>query len=276
MTGPEHHQAGADVPWGTVLITTWLLVLASGYLVLSTRASRAHPQVGWSRWRTAFFLIGLVSLAVALLPPVASSARGDFRGHMLQHLLIGMYAPLALVLAAPITLLLRTLPTRHARTLSAVLRSRPVHLLANPITALVLSVGALPALYFTPLYGIATSSETSHWLLHLHFLLAGGLFAWVIASPDPAPARPGVPARLVVLGVAITAHATISQLMYGGFFIDIDAPVAQVQDGAELMYYGGDIAELMLAAALVATWQPDRRGRRPGPKLTGVVDSPDS
>jgi putative membrane protein len=25
------------------------------------------------------------------------------------------------------------------------------------------------------------------------------------------------------------------------------------------MYYGGDVAELLLAAALVATWRPERR-----------------
>ena len=59
--------------------------------------------------------------------------------------------------------------------------------------------------------------------------------------------------------MAIAAHAVISQLMYGGFWIDIHAPIDQVQGGAEIMYYGGDIAELLLAAALVATWRPDHR-----------------
>lgn len=53
----------------------------------------------------------------------------------------------------------------------------------------------------------------------------------------------------------------ISQLMYGGFWVDIHAPVKQVQGGAEIMYYGGDIAELLLAAALVATWRPNHRSR---------------
>ncbi len=81
--------------------------------------------------------------------------------------------------------------------------------------------------------------------------------------PRPAPARPGVPARLVYLGVAIAAHALIAQAMYGGFLVHIHAPVDQVQQGAEIMYYAGDIAELLLAAALVATWRPERRSRRP-------------
>ncbi len=36
-----------------------------------------------------------------MLPPIAPFAHTDFRGHMAQHMLIGMYAPLALVLGAP-------------------------------------------------------------------------------------------------------------------------------------------------------------------------------
>ncbi|MGP4002689.1 cytochrome c oxidase assembly protein [Streptomyces sp. 8N706] len=111
----------------------------------------------------------------------------------------------------------------------------------------------------------ATCTAALHWLLHAHFLLAGCLFAYVIAGPDPAPARPGVPVRLVVLGVAIAAHAVISQLMYGGFGINIHAPVDQVQRAAEIMYYGyygGDIAELLLAVALVATWRPQHTAHR--------------
>jgi putative membrane protein len=142
--------------------------------------------------------------------------------------------------------------------MTRVVRSRPLHLLANPVTALMLSVGTLALLYFTPLYNTMSAQPVLHWLLHVHFLLAGCLFAWVIAGPDPAPERPGIPIRLVVLGVAIAAHAGISQAMYGGFGINVRAPVDQVQGGAELMYYGGDIAELLLAAALVATWRPQR------------------
>lgn len=89
-------------------------VLAAARLLVR-RARRRNPALGWSGWRTAGFTAGLVLVAAALLPPIASLAHTDFRGHMIQHLLIGMYAPLALVLAAPVTLLLRTLPAARAR-----------------------------------------------------------------------------------------------------------------------------------------------------------------
>ncbi|MDJ1134535.1 cytochrome c oxidase assembly protein [Streptomyces iconiensis] len=243
------------------LPVTAVLILGAGYLLLAALAREHNPTVGWSRWRTGWFLTGLVLLGGALVPPLAPFAHADFRGHMLQHLLIGMYAPLALVLGAPVTLLLRTLPARHARRLARALRSRPLHLVANPAVALLLSVGSLGALYFTPLYEATAGQALAHHALHAHFLLSGCLFAWVIAGPDPAPSRPGVPARLCVLGVAIAGHATLSQLMYAGLHLGVRAPAEQVQGGAEIMYYGGDIAELLLAAALVATWRPVRRAR---------------
>ncbi|MEV5580537.1 cytochrome c oxidase assembly protein [Streptomyces parvus] len=272
------------MPFEVLLPGILVLVLAAGYVLLVTRARRRNAQAGWSRWRTAWFLVGCGLLAAGVLPPLAPWAHSDFRGHMLQHLLIGMYAPLGLVLGAPGTLLLRNLPAQRGRRLIGLLQSRPLHLLANPVTALALSVGPLLLLYSTPLYNAVTANPVLHWLMHAHFLLAGCLFAYVIAGPDPAPARPGVPVRLVVLGVAIAMHAVISQLMYGGFGINIHAPIDQVQRGAEIMYYGGDIAELLLAGALVATWRPNRRVRaagaprfpqtRPGPPTCSAARSP--
>ncbi|SFY44207.1 Cytochrome c oxidase assembly factor CtaG [Streptomyces atratus] len=256
---PAHgHTAGSSL-LGWLLPALVLLAAAGTYLLLARRARRRNPAQGWSRWRTTGFLTGTALLGVALLPPVAPFAHEDFRGHMTQHMLIGMYAPLALVLAAPVTLLLRTLPAARGRHLTAVLHSPPARVIAHPAVALALSTGSLSVLYFTPLYNATVGSPAAHWMLHAHFLLSGCLFAYVIAGPDPAPARPGVRARLLYLGIAIAAHAVISQLMYGGFWVDIHAPIYQVQGGAEIMYYGGDIAELLLAAALVATWRPEHR-----------------
>ena len=269
MGGGMHrlHEAGvrAGLHAETLLAAALLVLLAAAYLSLAARARHHNHAQGWSRWRTGLFLTGCALLGVAMLPLIASLAHHDFRGHMLHHLLLGMYAPLALVLGAPITLLLRTLPTARARQLTALLHSRPARLIANPATALLLSTGTLAVLYFTPLYNAVANQAALHWLLHTHFLLSGSLFAWVIAGPDPAPRRPGVPTRLVVLGIAVAAHATISQLIYGGFLINIHAPINQIQGGAEIMYYGGDIAELLLAAALVATWRPTRRPRTTAP-----------
>ncbi|MDH2424898.1 cytochrome c oxidase assembly protein [Sphaerisporangium sp. TRM90804] len=263
---PAVHDHGGAGAAATVVILVALAVPAAGYVVLAARRRR-EPR-GWSHARTASFVTGILLLAAALLPPVASLAAHDFRGHMLQHLLAGMLAPLGLVLGAPITLALRSASPRGRRVAAAVLRGRAAHVLANPWLALALSAGGLVVLYLTPLYRVASADPMAHHLVHAHFLLAGCLFTWVIAGPDPAPRRPSVPRRLVVLGVAVAVHASLSQLMYAGLLVDVPVPGEQLRGAATIMYYGGDVAELLLAFALVATWRPARRARalsrRPG------------
>ncbi|WP_328464730.1 cytochrome c oxidase assembly protein [Actinoplanes sp. NBC_00393] len=187
---------------------------------------------GWSRWRAAAFQAGCLVLLVGLALPAHTMTE-----HMRGHLLIAMIAPLGLVLGAPVTLLLRTLPVSAARRLSRLLRSRPARFVAHPVTALALVIGGLPLL--------ALPSAHAHPLITAHFVLAGCLFAWVIAGPDPAPHRPSVPVRLILLGLAIAAHAVFSQVLYA------TATTDDQRTAATLMYYGGDLAELALAFAVV-------------------------
>jgi putative membrane protein len=63
--------------------------------------------------------------------------------------------------------------------------------------------------------------------------------------------------------VAVAVHAVLSQLMYAGLFVQVRVPSDQLRGAGELMYYGGDIAELLLALALLTTWRPPRRGTAP-------------
>jgi putative membrane protein len=246
---------GADGP--SMLAPRLLVVLvAGGYLWLAWR-QRQRPR-GWSAWRTAGFIAGSALLMLGLVPQWLPFPAGDFRKHMLQHLLLGMLAPLGLVMAAPITLVLRSVPARLGRGISRGLRSRYMQVVANPISALVLDLGGMALLYFSPLYMAMMTDPALHYLVHLHFVLAGCLYTWVIAGPDPAPHRPSVPARLVVLGAAVLVHSVLAQLLYAGWFVQVPAPAGQLQQAAELMYYGGDIVEMLLAIALVSTWRPTR------------------
>jgi putative membrane protein len=38
----------------------------------------------------------------------------------------------------------------------------------------------------------------------------------------------------------------------------VHEPVAQLQAAGDLMYFGGDVAELLLALALLSSWRPRR------------------
>ncbi len=241
------HSTGVTLPLLAVLI-------ALGYEWQSLRAP------GWSRWRAAAFHTGAAVLVAGSALPVH-----DFAGHALQHLLVAMVAPLGLVLGAPVTLLLRTLPVTTARRLTRLLRGRPARTLAHPVVALLLTTGGLLALYLTPLYTRMLSDPLLHQAVTIHFVLSGCLFAWVVAGADPAPHRPSVAARLVLLGVAIAAHATLSQLLYAGALVQVPATAADRQAGATLMYYGGDLAELLLAFAVVQSRATTRKVSSFGP-----------
>jgi putative membrane protein len=244
-----HVAHGGDLLGWLLPVAVLLLAVACGRAVHGRRAAGR----AWSRWRTASAVAGLVALAVAVAPPVQAAAHADLRAHMAQHLLLGMFAPLLLVLSAPATLLIGALPAAGRRRVAALLRARPLHVAAHPVTAALLDVGGLHLLYLTPLYRLAHDVPAVHAAVMLHFVLAGTLFAWSIAGPGPGPRRPGTAARVAVLVAAGAAHGHLAKLLYAGAAElppGLGAPVAEVQEAAQLVYYGGSLAELGLAIAL--------------------------
>jgi putative membrane protein len=262
-----HAAAHPVLAW---LPAVLLLLVPSAVYLGAVRARRAAGR-GWPALRTASFVVGLALVAVAVSPATGALGPGGVRGHVVQHLLLGMFAPLGLVLAAPITLLLGSLPVGRRRAARALLRSRVLHALTHPGTAAVLDMGGLYLLHLTPLYALSTTNALVHHLVHLHFLVAGFLFTWSVVGPDPAPRRPGTAVRAAVLVVAGGAHAVLAKLLHArapGHGDELEAGRA----AAQLMYYGGDLAELALAVALFAAWYRSRsreRGRGAGTALRG-------
>jgi putative membrane protein len=238
-----HEHTGHGDWSGTIL---WLVAVGgmmTAYLVASARA-RGGPR-GWSGWRIAAWLAGCLAVAAALLLPEP----GDPRSHMARHLLLGMLAPLGLVLAAPVTLFLRTAPPTARRVAIRMLRWPAVHLLGHPASTAVFSVGGLYMALLAPL--------PAHPVLDVHYLAAGYLFVWSVAGPDPAPRRPGFTTRMGVLILTAAAHSVLAKHLY------VLAAADPERDAALLMYYGGDIAELLLAVALFTSWYRHRTSRGP-------------
>ncbi|MDF9797087.1 putative membrane protein [Catalinimonas alkaloidigena] len=233
----------------------WLFISLMLLAYLRAAIGQIHQGRQWSRWRILSFISGCLLLYVGLTPSLQPMAHHDIRLHMVQHLLIGMFAPLALVLAAPVTLAVRSLPTSTSRFIMQVMGSKPVRLISHPLSALLLNIGGMYVLYLTPLYATTLSNPYMHHLLHLHFLLAGYLFCWSIAGPDPAPHRPAMRVRLIVLFLSMATHAYLSKLMYAYEWPkNTPHPTEQIQAAAQLMYYGGDVAEILLAIAFFAAW----------------------
>ena len=249
------------------VLSAWLpLLCLVGMWVVYVRLAQQQCRADrhWPIARTLAWTVGLGVLLIALWPPFAFRMHYDLRGHMVQHLLIGMVAPLGLILAAPVTLLLRTLPTRLARRVMRGLRSPTAQGLTHPVTAAVLNVGGMYLLYLTPLYAYSLTHDFVHLWLHVHFLVIGCLFTWAIVNPDPVPHRPRFSLRLGVLVVSVAAHGYLSKLMYAyDWPRDTLHPLEQIREAAQWMYYGGDVAEGLLMVALFAEWYR-LRGRQFG------------
>ncbi|WP_224996188.1 cytochrome c oxidase assembly protein [Cesiribacter sp. SM1] len=264
----QEHYSAYNSPSFWIPNAILLLVLL---LYLMAVVRQYQQGKSWSGWRTAGFCSGIALLILALWPPLMHYGHQNLEGHMIQHLLIGMLAPLGLVLAAPLTLVLRTLNPPTGRRLTAVLGSRPFHYVSHPLTALLLNIGGMYLLYLTPLYGAIQHHPYLHWVLHLHFLLAGYLFVWAIAGPDPAPRRPGLQLRSIVLFISAGAHAYLSKAMYAYEFPrNTHHSLEEIQAAAKLMYYGGDLAELLLAVAFFYTWYKAKERRSKTIQTAGV------
>jgi putative membrane protein len=242
------------------VVLAFLLAAGVGY-VLGTRRHRRWPER-----RTQFWVGGL---AVAALPLLIPAEHGDFVAHMAGHLLLGMAAPLLLAFGAPITLALGALPVHRARVLSRVLRR--LRFLTHPAVAAVLNAGGLWLLYRTALYSTLTAHSWTHALLHAHFLITGYLFVAGIAGPDPAPHRPSFRTRALVLVLFIAAHDILAKTIYA------HPPAGVLPGDAEtagpLMYYGGDLLDLVLVALLCARWFPAPRST-PSRPASGAAPSP--
>lgn len=261
----EHtHAHTHDVPAGAGI--TWLALAALASVLCSAiaywRGVRCLQRSGrtWPASRTSFFLSGCAVLAVGIAPPLVQAAMTDFRLHMLQHLLVGMLAPLGLVLGAPVSLLIRNLPRRHVGLLVRLLHGAWLRCVAHPVAALLLNVGAMYMLYLSPLYDAMHASLAVHAFVHVHVFLAGCLFTWsMLGGPDPVPRRYANQLRLAVLFIGIAAHTVLSKLMYAYGLPAGTHPIEQIKAGAQWMYYGGDLAELLLLTALFARWRTERK-----------------
>jgi cytochrome c oxidase assembly factor CtaG/putative copper export protein len=224
----------------------------------------------WPVGRTVAFAIGIVLIDFATSGGLGVYALFSFEYHMIAHMLLGMVAPIFLVMSAPITLALRTLPQsrdgqeRGVRNLAlTVLHSRYSKVLTNPITALALFDGSLFVLYFTDLFGTLMQNHSGHFLMNIHFILVGFLFFNVIIGIDPNPKRYPHILRIVILFGAMSLHAFFSialmsqtSLIDGGYYESLRTPwITSALDDQEA---GGSVGwamgEIPMLLALISTF----------------------
>ncbi|KZE39906.1 hypothetical protein AV656_01075 [Bhargavaea cecembensis] len=238
---------------------------AIGYLILMIRTNRVRRLKHWPGRRLFFWLSGTLSAMLVFIGPFAEAAHHDFRIHMAGHLLLGMLAPLLIALSAPVTLLLRALPVPAARRLTKALRHPIARFYRNPVTASVLNIGGLWLLYATPLFQLMHHHLWLYLLIHVHVFAAGYLFTISMLYIDPAPHRCSYVFRTIVFICALAAHGILSKSIYADLLPGF--PPDQVREGAMLMYYGGDLVDLVIIILLFHGWYRDTAPRHSYQKI---------
>jgi len=252
-----------------VLITAVALYIR-GVLILSRRGDK------WPVGRTVAFALGISAIDYATSGGLGVYAKFSFEYHMLAHMLLGMVAPIGIVLGAPITLALRTLPqgrTNEERgvrgTLISLLHSKPAGIFTNPVVILAIFDGSLFALYMTPLFGNMMQSHLGHLVMNVHFLLAGILFFHVIIGVDPNPRKVPHLVRIVILFAAMSIHAffaialiSTSTLLDQGYFVSLQTPwnsdlLADQHAGGSIAWAMGEIPILLALVATFIQWMRD-------------------
>jgi putative membrane protein len=240
-----HPQAEPSIAdWPPALLAATAVAL---YLLAAFRLHRRGDA--WPWLRPVSFTVGGLGLVAAALVQLPG---GEFTSHMGQHLIVGMVAPLLLVLARPLTLALRVLTGGPRRILLSL--SQSASWLVYPPVAAVLDVGGLWLLYRTGLFAATHDHPWLHAAVHLHVLIAGLLFTFSVCQLDPVRHRHGIVLRAGCLVLAGAAHAVLAKSLYGAAPPNTAFPTTDLARGAELMYYGGDLVEIVLAGVLAAQW----------------------
>jgi putative copper resistance protein D len=249
-----------------------LLILAvalyiKGVIVLSRRGDK------WPVGRTIAFALGISAIDFATSGGLGVYSRFAFSNHMLAHMVLSMIAPIGIVLGAPITLALRTLPMGRSEdergirgAFIAVLHSKLSNFYTYPAVTLAIFDGSLFALYFTPLFSNLMQGHSGHFFMSLHFLLAGILFFQVLIGIDPMPRKVPHVVKMIIIFAAMSIHAffsislmSASTLLDGGYFALLERPwatdlLADQRLGGAIGWAMGEIPILLALLATFLQW----------------------
>ncbi len=167
-----------------------LVILASVYASGWWRLRGAGHRQLVPAWRLAACLIGLATLAVALLSPIHDLAEVLLSAHMIQHLLLMMMAAPLLLLGNPLPVGLWGLPRRLRRRVGRLLtRNAPLRRVLWAVTlmpvAWLLFVLNLWLWHLPVLYQAALRDHLLHDVEHLAFFGTAVVFWWPIIEPAP-------------------------------------------------------------------------------------------
>lgn len=255
-------------------------------------------SVGWWRlrqrdahlshwWRLLAYWVGLLLIFLALMSPVEVLSGQLFTAHMIQHLMIAMFAPPLLLAPNPLPILMWGLPLNMRRQIGHLLLSKRSRI--RPILAQIGQPFVAWAAFFLflwgwhdgNLYNLTLRSEWVHDLEHFTFFYSAMLLWWHITGAAPVfhkrfsyPVRIAfviacVPANMIAGVVIALADAVIYTYYETIPFRTFNISVLDDQRlGGAIMWIPGSMMYVIAVIVLVTLWLNEqerdaklRRGR---------------
>jgi cytochrome c oxidase assembly factor CtaG len=170
-----------------------------------TLARQGRPPPAWREW---CFIAGLLVLLASLSPPADSWSDKLFAAHMAQHLLIGDFAALLLVLGM------------NGPMMQPVLRIKAIdrlRFLAAPVPAITVWAVNFYVWHLPFMYRAAYENDLIHALQHLTFLIFGAIMWMPLFGPLPKPAWFGNLGKLgYIIGVRLLGTLLANVFMWSG------------------------------------------------------------
>lgn len=249
------------------------------YLAAVVRLRRSG--VSWPWWRTPAWVAGCASLFAVTGTWFNGYSMVVFSLHMTQHMVLSLITPLLLLLAAPITLALRTLPRGQGAAgtpralLLGLLHSRFARFLAHPLFSVPLFIASLYGVYFTPLFDVLMADPAGHQLMLAHFVVTGLLFFGPIVAQDPWPRTLSHPGRMIELFLPVPFHAFfgVAIMLAGSLVVDSFAeppagwgvdPLGDQGVAGGIVWAFGELPTVLVLAVVFFSWarSDDRQARR--------------
>src|SRR3954470_21558025 len=236
--------------------------------------------VSWPWWRVLAWVAGGVSLFAVTGTWFNGYSMVLFSVHMTQHMVLSLITPLLLLIGAPITLALRTLPRGQGAAgapralLLDALHSRFARFVAHPLFTVALFIASLYGVYFTPLFDDLMSNPVGHQLMLAHFVVTGLLFFGPIVAQDPWPRTMSHPARLLELFLPVPFHAFfgVAIMMAGSLVVETFArppagwgvdPLSDQGVAGGIVWAFGELPTVLVLGVVFFSWasSEERRGR---------------
>lgn len=271
-------------PWVIFLLLLSILWYGIGLWRLWTKAGNSRKALVR---QGLVFLLGWLTLAVALVSPLDPLGVQLFSAHMVQHELLMIIAAPLMVMSRPFGVWMWGLPERWRPYITSAVRwpgiAVPWRLLTNSLLAWIIHAVALWAWHVPAFFDAALTDNTIHTWQHASFLVSALFFWWTVFRDGAS--RAGCGAAILYLFTTMLHTGALGALLtfsgspwYAGYLVTAAAlgwdPLADQQLGGLIMWVPGGLVYIAVALALGARWlEPQHESRLHETRPSYAVDT---